>query len=257
MSAKINSEKKIDYYPRNNFYTLERVFGLGSKNNYSISVNNINGIIAWVAGPYAIFYDLSLDKQISFLKNVNNKIISCIQFSKRGNLFATGEGNCRNGAICIYEFSYNNDTNEEIHKLIWEKKVHKSGIDKILFMKDDRYIVSIGNDDDKIMNILDITNKQHIFSSKFNRPILSFEVSDEFIILCGTGFIKKYNYQKLLTASLEDLESKNLMQKNLVDLSKLLKCSFVSTVIYENPSDKNLSKFFFYDSRRVFSGNEI
>ena len=128
MASKLNSEKKIEYYPKNDFYTLDRVFGLGSKNNYSISVNNLNGIIAWVTGPYVVFYDLSADKQISFLKNVNNKIISCIKFSKNGKLFATGEGNCRNGAVCVYEFSYNNDTNEESHKLIWEKKAHKSGI---------------------------------------------------------------------------------------------------------------------------------
>ena len=245
MASKLNSEKKIEYYPKNDFYTLDRVFGLGSKNNYSISVNNLNGIIAWVTGPYVVFYDLSADKQISFLKNVNNKIISCIKFSKNGKLFATGEGNCRNGAVCVYEFSYNNDTNEESHKLIWEKKAHKSGIEKILFMKDDEYILSIGNDDDKIMNILDIKNKHHIFSSKFNRPILCTEVSDEFIILCGTGFIKKYNYEKLLTASPKELEDKNLMQKSLVDLSKLQKCSFMSTVIYENPSDKKLNKIFF------------
>ena len=245
MASKLNSEKKIEYYPKNDFYTLDRVFGLGSKNNYSISVNNLNGIIAWVTGPYVVFYDLSADKQISFLKNVNNKIISCIKFSKNGKLFATGEGNCRNGAVCVYEFSYNNDTNEESHKLIWEKKAHKSGIEKILFMKDDDYILSIGNDDDKIMNILDIKNKHHIFSSKFNRPILCTEVSDEFIILCGTGFIKKYNYEKLLTASPKELEDKNLMQKSLVDLSKLQKCSFMSTVIYENPSDKKLNKIFF------------
>ena len=245
MASKLNSEKKIEYYPKNDFYTLDRVFGLGSKNNYSISVNNLNGIIAWVTGPYVVFYDLSADKQISFLKNVNNKIISCIKFSKNGKLFATGEGNCRNGAVCVYEFSYNNDTNEESHKLIWEKKAHKSGIEKILFMKDDEYILSIGNDDDKIMNILDIKNKHHIFSSKFNRPILCTEVSDEFIILCGTGFIKKYNYEKLLTASPKELEDKNLMQKSLVDLSKLQKCTFMSTVIYENPSDKKLNKIFF------------
>ena len=44
MASKLNSEKKIEYYPKNDFYTLDRVFGLGSKNNYSISVNNLNGI---------------------------------------------------------------------------------------------------------------------------------------------------------------------------------------------------------------------
>ena len=245
MSSQLDKEKNLEYYPKNDFYSLDKVFGLGSNNNYSITVNNLNGIIAWVTGPYVVFYDLSIDKQISFLKNINNKIISCIKFSKNGKLLATGEGNCRNGAVCLYEFNYNNDTKNEEHKLIFEKKAHKYGIEKILFMKDDRFILSIGNNDDKIMNILDIQNNQIIFTSKFNRPILSSEVSDEFIILCGSGFIKKYNYQKILIASNEELENRSLMQKSLVDLAKLLKCSFVSTVIYENPLDNNLSKIFF------------
>ena len=245
MSSQLDSEKNLEYYPKNDFYSLDRVFGLGSNNNYSFSINNLNGIIAWVTGPYIIFYDLSTDTQISFLKNINNKIISCIKFSKNGKLLATGEGNCRNGAVCLYEFNYNNDTQKEEHKLIFEKKVHKYGIEKILFMKDDKFILSIGNNDDKVMNILNIQNNQIIFTSKFNRPILSSEVSNEFIILCGSGFIKKYNYQKLLYASNEELENKSLMQKSLVDLAKLSKCSFVSTVIYENPSDNNLSKIFF------------
>ena len=70
-------DKKNEYYAKNDFYSLNKVIGLGSKNNYAISVNSLNGLIAWVAGPYVIFYDLSCDKQISFLKNINNKIISC------------------------------------------------------------------------------------------------------------------------------------------------------------------------------------
>ena len=70
-----NDNKKIDCYAQNEFYSLNRVFGFGSKNNYSISVNNLNGLIVWITGPYLIFYDLSIDKQVSFLKNINNKII--------------------------------------------------------------------------------------------------------------------------------------------------------------------------------------
>ena len=89
----------------------------------------MNGLIAWVSGPYVIFYDLSIDKQVSFLKNINNKIISCIRFSKNGKYLATGEGNCKNGGVCIYQISYDNNSNEEIHKFMLECKSHKYGID--------------------------------------------------------------------------------------------------------------------------------
>jgi len=244
MSGQI--DKKNDCYPRNDFYSLNRVFGFGSKNNFSLSVNNINGLIAWVSGPYVIFYDLKSDKQVSFLKNINNKIISCLKFSKNGKYLATGEGNCKNGAICIYEIEYDNDnSNEESHKLILEKKIHKYGIDKLLFFKNDRYILSIGNNDDKLMNILDIKNNHNIFTSRFNRPILSSEICDNFMVLTGNGFIKIYKFEKLLNASMEELENRNLMEKYLIDLGKLKDKAFVSTVIYDYQKDRNDIKIFF------------
>jgi WD40 repeat protein len=79
---------------KNEFYSLSKVFGFSSKTNYSISYSKENGLIAWLAGPYVILYDLSLDKQISFIKNPNNKILSCLLFNEKGNLLVTGEGNC-------------------------------------------------------------------------------------------------------------------------------------------------------------------
>ena len=55
MSSKLTQEKKLECYPKNNFYSLNRVSCLGSKNNYSFSINNLRGIIESVARPYIIF----------------------------------------------------------------------------------------------------------------------------------------------------------------------------------------------------------
>ena len=239
------AEKQFEpWMAKNDFFSLNKVFGFGSKNNYSISYSKENGLIAWIAGPYVILYDISLDKQISFIKNPNNKILSCLRFSDSGLLLATGEGNCKNGEIRIYEIYYDS-RNEEIHfKSILNYKIHKYGIDKLLFFRNDSYILSIGSNEDKYIIIFDIKNKQNIFSSRFNRPILACDVSDDFMILCGNGFIKIYNYKKYIDNYYdEENKDKNTMSKSLIELSKLKGKSFISVVI-DKSNDSEDKKIF-------------
>ena len=235
----IHEEKKYEpWLAQNEFYSLFKVFGFSSKSNYSISYSKENGLISWLAGPYVILYDLSLDKQIAFIKNPNNKIISCLRFNNKGNMLATGEGNCRNGEVRLYQIYYNKDLNELEIKSIINYKVHKFGLDKILFIRNDEYILSIGNNDDKTIYLYDIQNKKYFFISKFNRPILACDVSDNFMILCGNKFIKFYHYENYLNKENRDeIKDKHLINKSLVDLSKLKDSSFVHVVI-DNKDNK-------------------
>ena len=199
--------------------------------------------MAWITGPYVVFYDIKSDEQISFLKNPNNKILSCIQFSKNGKFIATGEGNCKNGEVSIYEINYNNEKKEETHNFIGSYKYHKYGIEKIVFFKNDNFILSIGDRQDKLINIYDITKKEIIYSTKYNRAILSCDACDEFMVLCGNKFIKIYNYEKLLE---DPFKGKNGTERHMVDLSKLNECIFVSTVIFPIKNEKKIF-FLTYD----------
>ena len=88
-NSNYQNEKQFEpWMAKNDFYSLSKVFGFGSKNNYSISYSKENGLISWIAGPYVILYDVSKDKQVSFIKNPNNKIISCLRFSDSGTLLS-------------------------------------------------------------------------------------------------------------------------------------------------------------------------
>ena len=62
-----SQEKNHDSYARNELYSLFRIFGLGVKNNFSISQNNVNGLMAWVTGPYIVFYDIKTEKMGNLL----------------------------------------------------------------------------------------------------------------------------------------------------------------------------------------------
>ena len=246
---KSQSNKLNECYTENEFYSLYKVIGFGSKNNFSITKNELNGLIAWISGPYVVFYDIISDSQAFFLKNINNKIISCIQFSTNGKLFATGEGNCKNGEICLYDIFYDGNAKKKSYKLLLSYKSHKFGIEKLLFFKNDKYLLSIGNSEDKIMNIMDIENKKIIYSSMFNKNILSVDLSDDFAIICGYNFINLYefnfnNNKNKNSNQNSNLNSIDLLIKKPVDLSKLKDKSFVYTSIYSNPK-KNEKKIFF------------
>ena len=246
---KSQSNKLNECYTENEFYSLYKIIGFGSKNNFSITKNELNGLIAWISGPYVVFYDIISDSQAFFLKNINNKIISCIQFSTNGKLFSTGEGNCRNGEICLYDIFYDGNAKKKSYKLLLSYKSHKFGIEKLLFFKNDKYLLSIGNNEDKIMNIMDIENKKIIYSSMFNKNILSVDLSDDFAIICGYNFINLYefnfnNNKNKNSNQNSNLNSIDLLIKKPVDLSKLKDKSFVYTSIYSNPK-KNEKKIFF------------
>ena len=234
-----NDEKKYDpWSAQNEFYSLSKVFGFSSKSNYSMSYSKENGLISWLAGPYVILYDLSLDKQIAFIKNPNNKIISCVRFNNKGNLLATGEGNCRNGEVRLYQIYYNKELNEINIKSILNYKTHKFGIDKIFFIRNDEFILTIGNNDDKTIYLYDVQNKKNFFISKFKRPILSCDVSDNFMILCGNKFVKYYQYENYLNKENRDeIKDNHLINKSLIELSKLKDSSFINVVI-DNKDNK-------------------
>ena len=239
---KSQSNKLNECYTENEFYSLYKVIGFGSKNNFSITKNELNGLIAWISGPYIIFYDIATDSQVFFLKNINNKIISCIQFSTEGRLFATGEGNCKNGEICLYDIFYDGKKNN--HTLLLSYNAHKYGIDKLLFFRNDKYLLSIGNNEDKLINIMDITNKQIIYTSLFNINILGADISDDFVAICGNNFVLLYEFNFDLSNNNSN-SNNDLLIKRPVDLSKLKGKSFIYVSVYINKSRKKIQKYFF------------
>ena len=232
---------KTNGFPSNEFCALTRVLGMSSINSFGLSSNSINGLIVWIAGPYLVFYDIRVDKQVAFIKNSNNKIISCVTFSSNGLMFATGEGNCKNAEVSIYNIDYNKDTLTESHSLYASYKNHKYGIDKLKFFSNDNYLISVGNKDDKMINIYNLKDKTVIYTNKYGRQIYGFDICDTFMIMSGDSFIKKYNFEKLL-------ENNSLgnagIQKTYVELGKLKNEIFISSVIYKNITTNEIKIFF-------------
>lgn len=210
-----------------NFYSLTKVVGLGSKDNYSISVNKKTGLTAYTAGPFIIFYDIKKDKQVKIIKNKNNKIFTCIAFTDAGNILACGEGNCKNSEIVFYD----TDDDEKWKIKIFIPKAHKYGIAKLKFFKNDKYLISIGDKEDKTIQIFNIVNNNEVvFTSKYNRQILSFDICTNFILLGGYQFLKIWLVD-------EPNEKKFVISKSNIELGKLKDKAFTSGVISNINSD--------------------
>jgi len=218
-----NNAKHSSTYDK--IYSLYKVIGIGSKDNFSISCNKVNGLTAWITGPYVVIYDIKKDKQIKFIKNKNNKTFACLSFSQDGLFLACGEGNCKNGEILIFEMSNDENVNEE--NKMKTIKSHKHGIEKIKFFKNDKYLISIGDSDDKNIFISNTQTGDTIFSSKYNRTIFGFDICDSFMILGGDKFLKLWN--------IDEIENKKLViNKNNIDMGKLKDKVFFSAAIYNN-----------------------
>ena len=102
MQNEIQSNSNIS---DNIYYSLNRIIGLGYFNDFSISINKINGITSYITGPFITFYDIKKDKAISFYTNKNNRAFSCISYSDNGNYLACAEGFCTKSDIFILDIS--------------------------------------------------------------------------------------------------------------------------------------------------------
>ena len=231
--------KKFEKSSEDELYSINKIIGFNSKNNFSITQNDNNGLIAWICGTYAIFYDISTNNQVLILKNINNKIISCIKFSNNGKYFITGEGNCKNGEICLYEII--NKGEKYNYKLILTYINHIKGIEKLFFFKEDKFILSIGNKEDGLINIMDIDNKIIIYTYKFNNDIPGVDICGDYAVICGYNFVRiyKFNYVELT----KNKNPTDFLIKKSVDLNKLKEKNFIYALIYESGTEKQQKIF--------------
>ena len=237
----------IKWNTKNDYCSLYKIIGFGSRDNFSISYSNKYGLIAWLAGSYVILYDISTDTQVSFIKNPNNKIISCISFNDSGTLLVTGEAKSKNCEIRIYEIDYNSDKNEYIINCKFINNNHLHGIDKIFFIKNDLYLLCIGGNKDNFINIIDINKNKIIYYTKSDKAILGCDAGDNYMVICGKEYVKFYDYQNLLSDYDEKDINKQVIEKEIIfdelkDKDLLINKIFISAKINKN-KDKYMYLF--------------
>lgn len=131
-----------------NCVTLDKIIGITSHSNNSLSVNPHSPEIAYIASGVIVFFNPTTNKQEYYIFNQNSKVFSCLAFSTNGKYLATGEGTCKQPEIAIWEF-----ITPKQPVLIKHLKGHKYGVEWVAFSPDSQYLISLGNEHDKGMFI--------------------------------------------------------------------------------------------------------
>lgn len=132
-------------------------------------------------------------------------------------------------------------------------KGHKYGIDKIQFFKDDKYLISVGDKEDKSINMWSVNNPGEImFNSKYNRPIIGFDICDDYLVLTGVQFIKIWTIDMIENNAGQE---KFVVNKINVETGKLKDKVFTAAVIYFQrilllTSDAHLAELK-YDTKQI------
>ena len=202
-------------------FKLSKIIGIGSDNCKNMSTSNTLGLVAFTNGPYISINDIKKDKQLFYICNPNNKCYTSLAFSEKGNILCAGEGKFKNCELSFFKINESSTSYETIYSF----KAHKNTIERVKFFKNDMYLMSIGNEDDKTINIWSLSDKvpSVIFTSKYKLPVLSFAICDDFLILGGEKYLKLWN--------LDENEGKLIINKNSIDTGKLKDKIFVSSVI--------------------------
>ena len=216
--------------PRGNCVTLDKIIGISSKHNNSISVNPLTSEIAYIASGVISFFSPSSNKQEYYIFNQNSKVFSCLSFSSNGKYLATGEGTCKQPEIAIWDLS---TAKQPI--LVKRLKGHKYGIEWVVFSPDCSHLVSIGNEHDMGLFVWNWSQEKRVSSNKITKRILtiSFSPSGDFFVTGGVKNIKMWNFDKgrpVTTASSSTAEVKCMASKNF-DLAEMKEKTFCSVAV--------------------------
>ena len=191
---------------------------------FSISYNFIAGTIAYIAGSYLCIYNPSTNETTN-ISNKSSKQFTCVKFSPMNNYLAAGEicFSKVTPSIYIWAGSLGNIQFNEISK---ELKGHKSGILAIEFSQDEKYLLSIGNENDMGIFLWELETKQRIGAKKLKNVVLGlcFDIKSNSFITVGDNFSKFWQYSE---------EEKNIKSKKL-EISIKASQKYVSVSSFQN-----------------------
>jgi WD40 repeat protein len=161
---------------------LERILGLTVPNNAGLASAPSRGLVAYPAGCTVVLYNTRKNRQ-SHVINPSRKTITSLAFSDDGRYMVTGE--CGH-APCVRIW----DVAEK--QQISEFPGHKYGVNVVAFAPNGKYVVSVGSQQDMIVNVWDWHNNIKVASNKISTKVkaISFAENGNYFVTAGNRHIK-------------------------------------------------------------------
>jgi len=161
--------------------------GITSKGKNSFCYNPITGDLAYPAGSITIIYNPKLNKQVKYFFTLSKKPVTALTFSPDGKYIAIA---CKGLEIAIWDME--NSTKKPNYLL----KGHRYGIENILFSPNMKYLVSIGDFNDRGLFVWSWKDEIRLTMNKISKKINSalFTSSGQYLVTAGDQHLKFWNF---------------------------------------------------------------
>ncbi|KAL4430471.1 hypothetical protein ABPG74_013321 [Tetrahymena malaccensis] len=176
---------------------LSNVIGLTSNSKHNMLINPLSGELYYIAGSTIVVYNIEQNVQKKYIQSPNKRNIVCICLSKDCRYLAAGEGTSKQPEIIIWDLQqvFSNNS-QEGDKPLKQLKGHKIGLKMLFFSPNLKYIISIGDENDKGLFVWDWVAEERITLNKMSKVPLSacFSEDGTKFITCGEKYIKLWQF---------------------------------------------------------------
>nr|XP_015803625.2 mitogen-activated protein kinase-binding protein 1-like isoform X1 [Nothobranchius furzeri] len=162
--------------------TLEKVLGITTLGNSGLACDPRSGLVAYPAGCAVVLLNPKKNKQ-SHIINMSRKTITALSFSPDGKYLVTGE--CGHlPAVRLWDLS------ERCQ--VTELQKHKFGISCVAFSPNNKFIVSVGNQYDMMVNVWAWKKDVVVAANKVSSKVtgVSFSEDSSYFVTAGNRHIR-------------------------------------------------------------------
>nr|XP_057912933.1 mitogen-activated protein kinase-binding protein 1-like isoform X2 [Doryrhamphus excisus] len=166
----------------NNKVTLEKVLGITTLGNSGLACDPKTGLVAYTAGCVLVLLNPRKNRQHHII-NTSGKTITALSFSLDGKHLVTGESG-HLPAVRVWDVAE--------RQQVAELQKHKYGVSCVAFSPDCKYVVSVGNQHDMMVNVWawkkDVVVAANMVSSKVTG--VSFSEDSSYFVTVGNRHVK-------------------------------------------------------------------